>query len=146
MQLSEELARTFTAMGRLLREREGELSRSDVGVLVRLAGQECTRSRDLARAEGLDPSTMSRRLASLAERGLVQRHPDPEDRRAQVLGLTAAGRAALAAERSRRVELVTATLADWPAHDQQRLADMLARLADSIEQAQEHATPPRTTP
>ncbi|WP_149814884.1 MarR family winged helix-turn-helix transcriptional regulator [Serinicoccus marinus] len=78
---------------------------------------------------------MSRRLASLAERGLVQRHPDPEDRRAQVLGLTAAGRAALAAERSRRVDLVTATLADWPAQDQQRLADMLARLADSIEQA-----------
>ncbi|WP_161600281.1 hypothetical protein [Serinicoccus marinus] len=55
MQLSEELARTFTAMSRLLREREGELSRSDVGVLVRLAGQECTRPRAWPGPRGWTP-------------------------------------------------------------------------------------------
>ncbi|WP_298750047.1 MarR family winged helix-turn-helix transcriptional regulator [uncultured Serinicoccus sp.] len=135
MQLSEELARTFAAMGRFLREREGDLAPTDVAVLVRLAGQQCTRSRDLAQAEGLDPSTMSRRLASLAERGLVERHPDPADRRAQVLGLTEAGLAALTQERARRVELVTDTLADWPEGEKAQLADLLGRLADSLESA-----------
>ncbi|WP_299520362.1 MarR family winged helix-turn-helix transcriptional regulator [uncultured Serinicoccus sp.] len=135
MQLSEELARTFAAMGRFLREREGDLAPTDVAVLARLAGQQCTRSRDLAQAEGLDPSTMSRRLASLAERGLVERHPDPADRRAQVLGLTEAGLAALTQERARRVELVTDTLADWPEAEKAQLADLLGRLADSLESA-----------
>ncbi|GAA4881123.1 MarR family winged helix-turn-helix transcriptional regulator [Serinicoccus chungangensis] len=135
MQLSEELARTFAAMGRFLREREGDLAPTDVAVLVRLAGQQCTRSRDLAQAEGLDPSTMSRRLASLAERGLVERHPDPADRRAQVLGLTQAGLEALTQERARRVELVTDTLADWPETEKAQLADLLGRLADSLESA-----------
>lgn len=133
MQLSEELARTFAAMGRFLREREGDLSRTDFAVLIRLAGQQCTRSRDLAHAEGLDPSTMSRRLSSLAERGLIERHPDPADRRAQVLSLTETGRRALAQERDRRVDLVTDTLADWPEQDKAQLADLLGRLADSLE-------------
>lgn len=141
MQLSEELARTFVAMGRFLHEREGELSRTDVLVLARLANRQCTRSRDLARAEGLDPSTMSRRLASLAERGLIERHPDPADGRAHVLGLTDTGRRALAQERVRRVELVTDTLADWPEQDKAQLADLLGRLADSLESARGTPTP-----
>ena len=120
-------------MGRFLHEREADLSRADFIVLVRMAGRECTRSRDLARAEGLDPSTMSRRLASLAERGLIRRSPDPADRRSQVLALTAEGEQAVHAERARRVALVTEALEDWPAQDQHDLARLLARLTDSIE-------------
>ena len=72
MQLSEQLARTFTSMGRLMNALEGELPRSDFQVLVQL-GHETgdapgARSSDLARSQGLDPSTMSRRVASLVER------------------------------------------------------------------------------
>lgn len=146
MHLSEQLARTFTTMGRFLHEHEGDLSRADFIVLVRLAGRECTRSRDLAHAEGLDPSTMSRRLASLVERGLIRRSPDPADGRAHVLALTAEGERAVQAERSRRVDLITETLADWPEQDQDDLARLLARLADSIEASRESATPDIPTP
>lgn len=135
MQLSDELARTFTAMGRFLRDREGELSRTDVVVLASLADQRCTRSRDLARAEGLDPSTMSRRLASMEQRGLIERHPDPDDGRAQIVRLTEQGRQVLTDERARRVDMVTDTLADWPEQDKTQLADLLGRLADSLESA-----------
>ncbi|ANS79579.1 Transcriptional regulator, MarR family [Serinicoccus hydrothermalis] len=113
-------------------------------MLVRLAGRQCTRSRDLARAEGLDPSTMSRRLASLEERGLIQRHPDPDDRRAQVLGLTAQGRETLSAERARRVTLITDTLSDWPEHERDQLAALLGRLADSIDAARDGHTETRS--
>lgn len=135
MQLSEELARTFAAMGRFLHEREAGLSRSDFGVLLRLAGTGCTRSRDLAVAEGLDPSTMSRRLASLDERGFIRRSQDPDDRRAQVLALTETGQEALRAERERRVATVTDALADWPQDEQEELARLLGRLADSLDAA-----------
>ena len=79
------------------------------------------------------PSPRCRRLSSLAERGLIERHPDPADRRAQVLSLTETGRRALAQERDRRVDLVTDTLADWPEQDKAQLADLLGRLADSLE-------------
>lgn len=135
-QLSEELARAFAVMGRTIHASPGELSAPDLGVLVRLKAQEGARSRDLAHALGLDPSTMSRRIASLVERGLIERTPDPADRRAQVLTLTTAGRRAVTEERARRVALVTDRLADWDERDRAELARLLARLTDTLEQGQ----------
>lgn len=134
MQLSDQLSRAFITMGRFINQDEGEISRPDYVVLVRLAARDCTRSRDLADAEGLDPSTMSRRIASLAERGLVERAPDPADRRAQILALTQVGRAAVDTERARRVQVVTDALADWSDQDRGDLARLLGQLADSLEQ------------
>lgn len=138
MQLSEQLARAITSMGRLINDFQGEeLSRTDFLVLVRLAlpggEHEPVRSRDLARAEGLDPSTMSRRLGSLAERGLISREPDPADGRASLLSLTEAGAAAVEAERARRVALVTDALDGWAEQDRAELARLLSQLTDSLE-------------
>lgn len=138
MQLSEQLARAITSMGRLMNDFQGEeLSRTDFLVLVRLPLQggegEAVRPRDLARAEGLDPSTMSRRLASLAERGLIAREPDPADGRAHLLTLTQAGRDAVHRERSRRVQLVTDALHDWSDEDRAELARLLSQLTDTLE-------------
>lgn len=121
-------------MGRFIHANQGGLARPDFAVLVRLDADGCTRSRELADAEGLDPSTVSRRVASLAERGLLEREPDPSDGRAQILHLTDAGRQALATERERRVHLVTDALADWDAGDRAELARLLARLTDTLEQ------------
>lgn len=137
MQLSEQLSRAFVTMGRFINRTEGAVSRPDYVVLTRLAARECTRSRDLAHAEGLDPSTMSRRIASLAERGLVDRHPDPADRRAQVLSLTPAGQRAVTDERARRVALVTDALAGWDDADRAELARLLGRLTDTLDQGQQ---------
>lgn len=120
-------------MGRHIDRGEGEVSRSDYGVLLRLAARECTRSKDLADAEGLDASTMSRRIASLVERGLVARNTDPQDRRAHTLALTDAGKQTLLDERARRVALVTDALAEWDEADRGELARLLARLTDTLE-------------
>lgn len=145
MQLSEQLARAFAAMGRLLNEDQGHevLSRPDFAVLIRLPraeevaagveGVEGVRPRDLARTEGLDPSTMSRRLASLTARGLIHREPDPDDGRAQVLSLTEEGGRAVARERARRVALVTDALDGWGEEDSAELARLLGRLTDTLE-------------
>lgn len=138
MHLSEQLARAITSMGRLITDFQGEeLSRTDFLVLVRLArpgGEgDAVRSRDLARAEGLDPSTMSRRLGSLAERGLIRREPDPADGRAHLVSLTEAGEEAVRRERARRVALVTDALDGWAEPDRAELARLLSQLTDTLE-------------
>lgn len=135
----------FLATGRLLQNSEGaRVSRHDYAVLVHLPAppqtatsaheaRQTVRSRDLAERVGLDPSTMSRRLASLAERGLISREPDPQDRRAHLLTLTAQGATALNRERARRVALVTDALESWDPQDRDELARLLAQLTDTLE-------------
>lgn len=125
-------------MGRLITEIQGEeLTRTDFLVLARLPLADETgaavRSGDLAQAEGVDPSTMSRRLASLAARGLISREPDPGDRRASVLRLTASGSEAVERERARRVALVTDALDGWDQRDRAELARLLSHLTDTLE-------------
>lgn len=76
---------------------------------------------------------MSRRLASLAARGLITREPDPADRRASLLTLTAAGSEAVERERARRVALITDALDGWEEHDRAELARLLSHLTDTLE-------------
>lgn len=137
MQLSEELTRVITATGRLLTDDRGEdLSRTDFLVLARLSGDEgveAVRSRDLADAEGVDPSTMSRRLASLVARDLITREPDAADRRASLVRLTPAGARAVQRERARRVTLITDALDGWDEGDRAELARLLSKLTDALE-------------
>ena len=47
---------------------------------------------DLAAAANLDVSTVSRHVAQLERTGLIARTPDPDDRRAQLVGITDDGR------------------------------------------------------
>src|SRR5690554_6340765 len=96
--LSERLGALFTTLGRAIADLEhgdAGLSRLEFSVLVHLARSGGLRSTDLAEAEGLDPSTMSRRLAVMGEQDLVRREPDPDDRRAWRIHLTDTGRTRL---------------------------------------------------
>ncbi len=47
----------------------------------------------LAEAIGADKTRIIRTLDDLQERGFIERHPDPDDRRVRLLAITAAGRA-----------------------------------------------------
>lgn len=51
---------------------------------------------DLGRRLGISPSTLTRNLERLEERGLISRSPDPGDSRATAAALTEAGRRAAA--------------------------------------------------
>lgn len=84
---------------------------------------------------GFDASTMSRRVTHLCDEGLIERHPDPEDGRAQLLSLSEVGRHALTEERGRRVRLITESLGEWTPDDKGELARLLSRLNDSLENA-----------
>jgi DNA-binding MarR family transcriptional regulator len=84
----------------------------------------------LGRGTGIDRSDMVATVNDLAERRLVQRTPDPDDRRRNVISITAAGR-----ERLGHLDRLLAAaqdefLAPLAAADRQHLIDLLTRLVD----------------
>lgn len=83
---------------------------------------------DLARRVGLDASTLVRLIDILEGRGLVERAPDPRDRRARRLLLTAAGRAEVARIRARVGELEEVLLADLDDAALERMCDDMERI------------------
>ncbi len=66
--------------------------------------------------------TMTNRVDRLAGRGLVERSPDPADRRGVIVRLTPEGKAAVDGAFAALLEAERELLADLPARDQQRLA------------------------
>jgi DNA-binding MarR family transcriptional regulator len=91
--------------------------------------------RELAARTGLDPSTISRAVASLVANGLVERRADPADGRASVLVLTAAGTAALTDAHRWFGEVLDRALADWTAGEVGALCTALGRFVRAIEQS-----------
>ncbi|WP_407660938.1 MarR family winged helix-turn-helix transcriptional regulator [Kitasatospora purpeofusca] len=90
---------------------------------------------DLSRRTGIYRSDMVAVVNELAERGLVERTPDPADRRRNVITVTTEGRAHL-----RRLDTVVdaaqdALLAPLDADDRARLTELLTRLLDHHERS-----------
>jgi DNA-binding MarR family transcriptional regulator len=102
-----------------------------VGILAAIvsAGDGC-HPKELAARCGLDASTISRAVAALVTRGLVQRTADSADRRACILTLTDAGRTALADLERQQTDLLAATLRDWTAAEVDAFAAALTRFVD----------------
>jgi DNA-binding MarR family transcriptional regulator len=86
----------------------------------------------LAELVHADPSTVSRHVAVLVERGLVQRAADESDGRASRLHVTAAGHAALDAFRRDRENHFAQVTADWDAADLTALTTLLGRFLDDM--------------
>jgi DNA-binding MarR family transcriptional regulator len=103
------------------------LSWTRVLALRRLATQPLT-LRALAERLAADPPYVTLMVDDLEERGLVQRRPHPEDRRAKLVELTAAGRAA-AARADAILDEPPAALRDVPTEDIVALLRVLERLA-----------------
>ncbi len=68
---------------------------------------------ELAGLVNLDPSTVSRHVAQLERSGLIERTPDPDDGRAQLVTVTDEGQQKLEAAFARRRELLARSLAEW---------------------------------
>ncbi len=71
-------------------------------LLAHIEHQQGCRATDLAAHYLLDKSTVSRQVAALEKLGLVERHPDPDDHRMQVLHPTDRGSDALASTQASR--------------------------------------------
>jgi DNA-binding MarR family transcriptional regulator len=112
---------------------EIELDRSAYGILCRLVDEGPQRLGNLAQAFGLDPSTITRQVQALEHESLLERRPDPTDRRASLLDLTDHGRQVLTATRSRRREWLQAALGDWDQQDHQEFGRLLEKFNLSID-------------
>ncbi|MEU8033759.1 MarR family winged helix-turn-helix transcriptional regulator [Streptomyces sp. NPDC049099] len=104
-----------------------ELSLVSYTLLSHLEEQAGCRATDLAAHYALDKSTVSRQVAALERAGLIERRPDTEDARVQVLHLTQAGREILAQVTCRRRAAFRERLANWPEEDLVRFAAYLER-------------------
>ncbi|MGN6688502.1 MAG: MarR family winged helix-turn-helix transcriptional regulator [Actinomycetales bacterium] len=107
------------------------------------------RQGELAEQALLDPSTVSRYVASLVKAGLVERQPDPADGRAVQLVASPAGEQMAVDWMRRRQELIADALTDWDDADIEALTRLFSRLNDDLERHRPPGPPhpaDRTTP
>jgi DNA-binding MarR family transcriptional regulator len=110
----------------------GEVTQSQISALTSLELAGALTPRELAEAERVQPPTMTKIIARLEERGLVQRTPHPTDGRQVILSATPAGRAVFAEHRRARDEWLTRRLAACSAEERETLrvaAEILNRIA-----------------
>jgi DNA-binding MarR family transcriptional regulator len=130
------LARLFRVAGRAKAQVAARTANpgaiSALAILAPLAEHGPRRATDLAAAVHSDISTVSRQVAHLVELGLVERRPDPADRRACRLSVTTAGMAAFREHQRTRDSFFDRVTAEWSADDRRTLAVLLDRLTADL--------------
>jgi DNA-binding MarR family transcriptional regulator len=121
--------RLITAMKQRLREVPGSGDRILLGRLVNGGARRAT---DLAADTLLDLSTVSRQIKCLVDEGLVERRPDPDDRRGALLSATEAGAAAYRHYREQRNERLAQIFDAWPPEDRHQLVRLFGRFNDDL--------------
>jgi len=114
-----------TQADRAARKLDARLDSSAYIALTRIADCGPMRAQTLAGRIGLDKSTVSRLVSTLAELGFVERVPDPDDGRAFQLRLTRDGAARLRAVREERRAELWRLLAAWSEEDRATFARLL---------------------
>jgi MarR family transcriptional regulator, transcriptional regulator for hemolysin len=102
------------------------ITRAQWAVLVRVDRAEGLNQSELAETLDLQPITLTRLLDKLCVSGLIERRPDPDDRRAKRLYLTPAARPLLEQLRVLGEETMVDTLAGV---DRSSVENMLAKLS-----------------
>ncbi|MER6350000.1 MarR family winged helix-turn-helix transcriptional regulator [Streptomyces sp. NPDC001595] len=133
----EELVRQFSAFGAVKREM-GRILPPDcpagsAAVLTLLGRHGDMRMSRLAELLSVDMSVTSRHVAHLAERGWIERSPDPADKRSRILHLSPAGETRLDELSERTTRLLAERLSDWSDEDVGRLIGLMARLRASFD-------------
>jgi len=82
----------------------------------------------LARALGLDASTVTRQITALERQGFVERCANPADGRSCTIVLTAAGSRAMSEVQRERCEQIRLLVSDWAEDGQADLGTSLSRL------------------
>ncbi|MEU1051655.1 MarR family transcriptional regulator [Streptomyces sp. NPDC005876] len=133
----EELIRQFSAFGAVKRELgrilPPECPGGSAAVLTLLGRHGDMRMSKLAELLAVDMSVTSRHVAHIAERGWIERHPDPADKRSRILRLTPEGQAQLDELSERTTQLLAHRLNDWTDEEVGQLSRLMARLRASFD-------------
>ena len=144
MSVNRDLAFTINDVARLLRtyaDHKGAqlgVTRAKWAVLARLDRFEGLKQSELAEMLDLQPISLGRLVDGLCQNGLIERRPDPNDRRAKRLFLTPAARPLLTQLGHLGEDLMATALAGLEA---QRVASLLADLGvvkENLKQALQH--------
>ena len=109
---------------------DSQLTPLQFAALVKLGDLNEVSQNRLGRLTAMDAATMQGVIKRLAARGLIERRPDPDDRRRLILNLSPAGRALIDKAIARGTEITRLTLAPLSPAEQRTLLDLLARIAD----------------
>ena len=108
---------------------DDDLSPSQTAVLNRLWKEGASSASVLASAERVRPQSIATIVAALEQRGLIARTPDPEDRRRQLISLTAAGRRRAESNRQVREEWLARAIHErYSERERRAILDALALL------------------
>jgi DNA-binding MarR family transcriptional regulator len=109
-------------LGQLVRRLRAEYSFpvAQASVLSRLDRESAQTASGLAAAERVRPQSMAQTLTELEGAGLIERRPDPEDRRRIQVELTGQGRERVLEERGKREGWLAAAIAAELSPEEQR--------------------------
>jgi DNA-binding MarR family transcriptional regulator len=121
-------------LGHLIRRLRAEhrFSLSQGAVLGRLDREGRQSASRLATAERVRPQSMGQTVAELESQGLVERRPDPNDRRSALIELTEAGRTELREDRRRREGWLAEALDSSFSSEERALLDRATRLLSRL--------------
>jgi DNA-binding MarR family transcriptional regulator len=129
-----DLVLLFRRLRRRLRELPSDgLTAAQSAVLLRLDKDGTSSTTALAMAEGVRSQSMTALLNAIGEQGLIDRRPDPEDGRRQIIALSRAGRKRVGTDRAGRHEWLATALAERLSAGQlQTINAALALLGDVV--------------
>ncbi|MFG2377858.1 MarR family winged helix-turn-helix transcriptional regulator [Streptomyces sp. NPDC048504] len=108
------------------------LDRAAVALLRQVADSDPLRPGELAHRLGVEASHVTRTVQQLQKSGYVTRVPDPDDRRAQRIELTEAGRKAVSSVRDAGARGMQMALSEWSTDELQQLATLFHRMVDDF--------------
>ena len=106
-----------------------ELTPTQWAALARLAEEGAASQNHLGRMTAMDPATVQGVIRRLEARGLVDREPDPDDRRRTRLKLSAEGAALVARHAATGAKVSAATLAPLTDAEAATFLELLRKLA-----------------
>jgi DNA-binding MarR family transcriptional regulator len=109
-----------------------DVDRSGYLVLRRIGTEAPVRVTDLAGVFGVEPSTISRHVRTLTDRGWVRRIGDPSDGRATLLEPTDAGTDVIDRIERERLRTLAEVLDAWDADDRAAFAGLMERFAENL--------------
>lgn len=110
-----------------------ELSPVAYSMLIALHDSGPRRASDLVDIFSIDKGAVSRQVQSLLELGLIERSPDPEDRRAAILAITEDGRGRMESIAEARRTEIRERLGDWTNEDLLGLVSSMARYNEALD-------------